>query len=351
MDIEKYEKGEYPQELQQAGSDIVIAGEELERAADKVAWSSRLAKEGYITRSELQADELAVKRMTIELDISRGKLDLLREYTHKKTLEELKSDVRQTELALERVSREARSKVVKAEVDLRAKESEFTRQKEKLERFVDQIAKCRVTAPVDGMVVYAGTGQGRPWHRQAPLDVGQTVRERRELFHFPTSSDMIAKLSIPESSRMKVTEGLPAVVRIGALANREITGRLTKISVLPDPTRAWLNPDLKVYRCEVELDESLEELRPGMSCRTEIILEKHKEAVYVPVQTVMRVQGSPTVYVAGQDGIEPRPVTTGLDNGSMVRIIDGLEPGEQVLLAPPLAESALPVETDAGATP
>ena len=70
-------------------------------------------------------------------------------------------------------------------------------------------------------------------------------------------------------------------------------------------------------------------------------MEQHKEAVYVPVQAVIRVGVKPTVYVVKGKELEPRNVELGLDNNKMVRIISGLEPGEVVSLAPPLAQAAV----------
>ena len=43
-------------------------------------------------------------------------------------------------------------------------------------------------------------------------------------------------------------------------------------------------------------------LRSGMNCRAEIIVEQHADAVYVPVQAVVRVGGQPTVSVLKADG-------------------------------------------------
>ena len=77
-----------------------------------------------------------------------------------------------------------------------------------------------------------------------------------------------------------------------------------------------------------------------MSCRAEIIIETYDKTVYVPVQSVVRVSGVPTVFVVrpGQ-APEQREVEIGMDNNKMVVILNGLEAGEQVMLAPPLGET------------
>jgi HlyD family secretion protein len=103
----------------------------------------------------------------------------------------------------------------------------------------------------------------------------------------------------------------------------------------------WLNPDLKVFSTEIYFDDDAVEVRTGMSCQVEIIVEEYADELYVPLQAVLRVGGKPTVYVAGSGGSEPREVELGLDNNRMVRIVSGLKEGEKVLLAPPLSPSEI----------
>ncbi len=342
LDLEKYLKGEYPQQLKAAEADITIAKEEVNKATDNLAWSAKLEDKGHITRNELLADELAIKRANINLALAEGRLDLLKKYTHGQQVEKLKSDAKQAKMALQRERRKSKANIVQAEADLRARESEYHSQKGKLEKIVKNIKNCRILAPSEGMVVYATSGHR--WRRDGPLEKGQEVAKRQELIHLPTTSAMIAKMTIHESSVTKVRKRLPLHVRItiDALPGREFEGTLTKISVLPDTSRAWLNPELKVYNCRVDIkDESTKgEIRPGMSCGCEIIIEEYDDALYVPVQSVMLIDGQPTAYRVGLTG-KPKPVEvhTGLDNNRHLRITGGLKKGDKVLLAPPLPPS------------
>jgi len=339
-DLKKYIQGEYPQELQQANAQITIAKEELQRAEDKLEWSRRLAKEGYLTRTELQADELAAKRSQIDLKLAEGKLSLLEEYTNKRNVEQYTSDVEQARMALERVKRKASADIVQAEAELKAKESEYKRQKANLAKTEAQILKCKIFAPVGGMVVYATTGKGN-WRGNAePLDEGQLVRQRQELIHLPTTTSMVAEIKIHESSLRKVAVGQPVRVQVDALPGRTFYGKVGKIGLLPDAQSVWMNPDLKVYNTEIYVDGNGVDLRPGMTCKAQIIVEQYADALYVPMQAVLRVAGRPTVFLSDPDGPVSRAVKIGLDNNRMVRVLEGLAEGEEVLLAPPLAQAA-----------
>jgi len=345
QDLTKYTEGEYPRELQQAESEIKIAKEELERANDKLNWSKRLAEQGYVTRTELQADELSAQRANINLDLANSAKELLETYTHQRQLDQLRSDLEQAEEAFERTKRKATADMVQAEAELKAKESEFERQKSKLEKTDDQIAKCRILAPVGGMVVYATTGQGSRWRNAEPLAEGQVVRERQELIYLPTDATMMVAIKVHEASLQKVRLGMPVRVTVDALPGKVFWGRVSKIALLPDAMSAWLNPDLTVYETEIQIQNDANELRAGLTCLAEIIVAQYPEALFVPVQSVVRVAGKTVVYAPGPKGPETQEVQVGLDNNRVIRIIDGLAEGDAVLLAPPLAASTMHEES------
>jgi HlyD family secretion protein len=77
MALEKYEKGDFPEEKRQCEANIALADEEMQRAAEKLEWSRKLAKEGFLTRTELQADELALRRKEIDLEMAKTKMNVL----------------------------------------------------------------------------------------------------------------------------------------------------------------------------------------------------------------------------------------------------------------------------------
>ena len=342
QDLNKYLEGEYPNELKEAESRITLAKEELARAREKLEWSKKLFNERYISQTELQADELAEKKKLLDLELTQNNLSLLKDFTHKRKLAQLESDVKQADMALDRTTRKAKADVVQARANLKAKEAEFERQKDKLNKIEEQIAKTKIYAPADGLVVYATSAQrGRRGRPVEPLQEGLDVRERQELIYLPTTSSAKAEVAIHEASLDKISIGLPARITVDALSGERFTGHVAKIAPLPDPQSAFLNPDLKVYNTDIFLDRNSDTLRTGMSCKAEIIIAHYEMTTYIPVQAVLRVGGKPTVYTVKSNTLEPRHVEIGLDNNRMVRIISGLEPGEVVSLTPPLSAAAV----------
>ena len=340
LDLQKYTdpNGEYNNELAAAQNAITVAKEEKTRADETLKWSNTLFQEKYISLTELQADQLAVTRSKVKLDLAINDLTLLENFTYKREIEKRKSDVKQAEMALERAEAKRRANVAQAEAELIAKEAEWNRQKDKLAKIQDQLKKTKITAPVNGMVIYATSARGggfRSDNRQ-PLAEGVEVFERQDLIQLPTAESATADVDTHEASLEKVRVGFPAIVTVDALPGKKFMGTVGRIAPLPDPQNMWMNPDLKVYKTDIYLEGNEPALRSGMSCKAEIIVEQYQDVVYVPVQAVLRVGGQPTLYVVKGGNIEERKVEIGLDNNRMVKISSGLNEGEVVMLTPPL---------------
>jgi hypothetical protein len=168
------------------------------------------------------------------------------------------------------------------------------------------------------------------------VEEGATVREHQLLISLPDTSEMTVVVSVHESSIDKVRLGQPAEVGIDAISDRSFVGKVTFIAPLPDSQNQWLNPDLKIYRCEITLGGDTAVLRPGMSASSEIVIDEIADAIAVPLHAVRRRGDHYFCYVAGLEGkAEIQEVKIGLHNDQHVAVIDGLHEGQEVFLAEP----------------
>ncbi len=342
QDLEQYQEGLYPNQLIAAENKVQEANEVLIRARQTLTWSETLYAEKYISQTELLADQLSVTKSRNSLIVSENDLDFLKTYTRQRQIDQYESDVKQAKMALDRAIAKANANNVQADAELKAKEQELARQVTKLKKIEDQLGKAKIVSPADGMVVYATSsrgGFGRDDRR--PLADGVEVYERQELIYIPKSASSVAEVDVHEAFLDKVRPGLPAVVAVDAIPDKKFVGTVARISPLPNAQSMWMNPDLKVYTTNINLETNDPGLRSGMSCKAEIIIEQYEDVVYVPVQTVLKVAGQPTVFVVKDGQIEERPVEIGLDNNNMIVIKSGLNEGEIVLMTPPLKAATL----------
>ncbi len=342
QDLDIYLGKQYPNDETAADNKVKEAQEVLTRAIQTRDWSETLFKEKYLSETELLADRLAVTKGENSLTVAKNDLELLQDYTKRRKVDQYVSDVNQAEMALERTRSKADANVIQAEAELSAKEQEFKRQTDKLRKLMDQIKKATVYSPAEGMVVYATSSRGG-FGRQdrQPLADGVEVWERQELIYIPKSSSSVAEVDVHEASLDKVRAGLPAIVTVDALPGKKFVGTVSRIAPLPNAQSMWMNPDLKVYTTNIDLESPDPALRNGMSCKADIIVEKYKDVVYIPVQCVLRVGGQPTVHIVNNGQVEKRKVEIGLDDDINIAILSGLNEGEVVLLAPPLDAASL----------
>ncbi len=131
-------------------------------------------------------------------------------------------------MSLERTRRKGRADVVqRLSARLKARQAEFQRQKDKLDKILTQLEKQKSSLQPQGLVIYATSAQGGMFRRNTePLQEGQDIRERQELIYLPTASSSNAEIAIHESI-LKSPEGMPAKVTVDALPSRNFPAEST----------------------------------------------------------------------------------------------------------------------------
>jgi RND family efflux transporter MFP subunit len=325
-------------------SDIDLADEELSRTTDKVEWTRKLKEKGYVTGNELQADELALKRAQVALDQARTALDLFLAYEFPKAVEKAYTDWIEAKRELARVDTRTSSEVQSAQATRDNNKEALALEEARLKKVQDQLAKTTIVAPAPGMVVY-DLGGGR-WGQQVIIEPGATVRHQQNIFRLPDMAEMNVKVKLHESVVKQTSVGAQAYVTIDALPKERITGKVTKIAVMPDRGQMWLNPGLKNYVTEVTLDSAPQGLKPGMSGQVEILVDTREAVLQVPVSAVHVEKGFQTLYVRTGTGLDTRRVEVGLSNQRTVEITKGVQEGEEVYLYKPAGAPELEVSDE-----
>ncbi|HUS45513.1 MAG TPA: efflux RND transporter periplasmic adaptor subunit [Phycisphaerae bacterium] len=324
--------GEALQKRRDLETGIDLANEELSRAASKVEWTRKLEGKGYVTGSELEADELAYHRREVELGQAKTALDLFLRYDFPKTAEQRFTDWVEAEREYARVKARCESELASAQSKLEAAKDDFEQEERLLAKAREQVEKAVIRAPQSGMVVYY-TGSRR-WDNVV-IEPGAIVRHQQTLIKLPNLEEMIVSAKVHESVVKQVASGAPAYVTIDAHPEKRLTGRVTKVGVMPDRSASWLNPGLKTYLTEITLDETPAGLKPGMSAQVEIQVVDRPGVLQVPVSSVHLDKGYQVVYVRTPRGPEVRRVEVGLSNDRTVEIVSGLKEGEMVHLYKP----------------
>jgi len=325
--------GEALQKIWNYQSDIYLATEELNLATTRRDGTKKLLEQEFVTQNDLDTDEMTVKRREVSKKSYETSQELFRRYEFPKTAEQLLSKYEEALRKLERTKKQAVARMAKADASLNSSWAKLELQRRERDECLEQIAKCRIAAERTGLVVYAGSND--PFRAQQRIEEGAQVHERQVIIVIPDMKKMGVKVGIPESEMQRIHEGQQARITLDSRPGEVLHGKVTKLSILPDAGRRWMNPDQKVYTTEISIEGTYDWLKPGMTAQVEIMVTELEDVVYVPIQAVVPSGDERVVYVVNGKDTERRVVQTGDFNDDFVAILAGLEEGERVLLAPP----------------
>jgi len=205
------------------------------------------------------------------------------------------------------------------------------------------IQHLTIKSPISGILNVlqnwraGGFGMG-----QAPeFKAGDRAWPGAALVEIPDLTSLVVELNIEETDRGRVATAQPAAVKVEAVSDKSMPGKIQAISTLSQASFvSW--PPVKTFRALVTLDSLDQRLRPGMSSSADITVERLTGVILVPARAVFDQGGKVLAYVKKGSKWEPREITTGEKNETQVVVREGLQPGETVALEDPLAGKSGP---------
>ncbi len=325
--------GEKETALIEARADIDLANAEVKLAENKLAWSRKLFDRGFITKDDLERDEIELQRRQKNLRVAQNELNILELFEHPKVRIERDQQIMEAKTELEGVIARGNAVIAQAEADLDASEKEYELAYERLQNLIQQIENSVIRAPTAGLVVYA-TEEGRRGQSDV-VEEGATVRERQTLIELPDVTRMVAQLKVHEADIDKVQPDQSAEIKVDAFQQLEFRGKVTRVSPVADSGSRWSNNSLKVYKTQVDLDGDNRLLKPGMSATVTILVAELKGVLFVPIHAVQTQGRVNYVWLHTDAGPRAHPVDRGLHDLAYVEIVAGLDEDDVVYLAPP----------------
>jgi RND family efflux transporter MFP subunit len=329
LDREAYENGEYQAAWNKQKSALEIGRKELKEAEDSLEFSRGMVKKGFAQQEQLRSKELFVDGKKSAVRQAEDDLMVLEKFTRKRKQTELEAKAKDAERDLERTKKSQEAANEKAQTEVTAAGKTADIEKKQLERLQAQLDKCELKAPGDGIVIYFK----RPWDESSRIKPGAQVFFQQPIFNLPDLNKMKVKMKVHESVVKKVKIDLTATMKVDALQNQILHGKVISVAALAQGDD-WRGAGVKEYETYVSIDDLPQDagLRPGMSADVKILIKVIPGALTVPIQGVTEVDGQHVCYVVSGGKIERREVTIGDGNEQLVQILSGLTEGEQVAL-------------------
>lgn len=314
--VEEYKKGLSAQDLKTYESQITLARSTKDRAQDRVKWTREMRKKKYVSESQLTADEQSLMQAQIDLEKAEISFKVFKQFSESRNIKELESDVE------------------KANADQLAKKATHSMESDKEAKLRKQIENCTITAPHDGLIVYANDPNRFGNQNQPQIEEGAAIRESQKIFSLPDIDHMQVNTKVHESQVEKIKPGMRATINVDAFPGKPLEGTVDHVQPLPDQ-QGMFSSDVKVYTAIVKIDASIPGLRPGLSAEVDIHIGEKDDVLAVPLQSLLSYGGKTYVYVVkSEGGAEKRIVKIGLSNDSMMEILEGVKAGDKVASDP-----------------
>jgi HlyD family secretion protein len=278
-----------------------------DRAAAQVEITRSRLRQAEINLEDAQLKERRAERLTGENVISR------------EALEQAQLQTKSAELSLE----QAREAIRDAEAAL--------------VYALDDLRKTTIYAPLTGRVIGLNAEEGEvvvSGTMNNPASVIGTIADL---------SEILVEVDVDENEIVDAQVGQPARVTVDAVADHVYLGHVVEIgsSGFSKPQQ----PDVTFFKVKVLLDQPDERLRAGMSARAEIEVDRHRDALVVPIQSVVYRPPAGAEEVSAEDEIKvvfvhregvvvQTPVEVGLSDDTSIEVLSGLAEGDQVVVGP-----------------
>lgn len=224
-----------------------------------------------------------------------------------------REDLQKEEDNLKRVQQLVQSEALPGEQLDQAKAA-FEKAKAQLAKAEETAMDYAVTAPWDGIV-----------YRVLVKD-GAYVTPRVPLVEIYDPESLVIRTAIPEQYSAKIKKNIPLVVSLDAFPGNNFKANIIRLY-------PFLDPQTRTRTIEIDIIQKVS-LLPGMFARLTLKLETVASAVIIPVEGIMITpEGRQVIFVIKEGKAVQREVVTGIEEGKRIQIIDGVEPGEEVVVA------------------
>ncbi|MHC4168966.1 MAG: efflux RND transporter periplasmic adaptor subunit, partial [Planctomycetota bacterium] len=175
----------------------------------------------------------------------------------------------------------------------------------------EKLAWYPLRAPFDSTVI------------EKHITLGEKMTDGCIAYTVADLSTIWVDISVFQNDLHRIKPGQQVTISVGA-TNEKVTGKISYLGpIVGEKTRT--------APARVVLDNAFGTLRPGTFITADVLVDKVTAKVAVSKDVVQDIDDHPTVFVWTGHAFEPRTVSFGRVNGTVVEIISGLEPGEQIV--------------------
>lgn len=329
-ELKKLLAGARPQEIAQADQAVVQAKATRDRDAAELERVRFLYEHGIDSKRDLDDAQTALQVAEANLASAQQQDSLIRAGARPEDIQAARLRVQQAQQALQRAQADGDAKVQEAKTALRqaqqgalqvlAKKQEALAMQRTVEQKQADLLAAEATAdyavlraPLSGVVTARN------------LNPGDMADPNTPVLEITDPNRLILVAQLPAEDGARVRKGMEAEVFSDVLPGKPLAGRVLSVG--------QVNPQTNLQEVQIAVANPKGLLRVGGFASADIILAVTPHAVVIPKQAVLTQENKSLVFVVGNDGeAHQRDVRLGPEQGNLVEVLQGVAPGEQVIL-------------------
>jgi membrane fusion protein, multidrug efflux system len=195
-------------------------------------------------------------------------------------------------------------------------ESKLEQARSSLDLAKNNLAKCELHSPVNGMVGRRNIEPG-----MSSISLAAASLELVDI------RQVYVKISVPENEVARIVKGMKAKFTVSALDDRIFEGRVASVSPVADRIS-------RTYEARILVENPGMVLKPGMVCDVNMEQVMERELTVVPYQSVSKDSKNDVfVYVIKPGGKQVRKqrITTGQYHDAYLEVVSGLTAGDVIV--------------------
>jgi HlyD family secretion protein len=330
LELESVVEGKGKLAEAESAAQLSQAKRELKKAESSYEDLKPLLAEGFITKLELARAEQAVDKALEDLELLKIKHSTYIDYTRPAEIEGSRSALANSKESLRQSQRANTFRLSQAAATLGLAESKHAELVSRVELQSQNLERCEIKATVSGLVIYKEVFFGT---EKRKVQVGDQVWPNQPLIMLPDLSQMTVETQVRETDIYKVEKNQRVLIAADAYPELVLEGQVDFIGTLAQADEARRGG--KYFSVTILVENADPRLRPGMSARVDLLVERLESARYVPLEAIFERGGKHYCYVMRGRSPKVQEVLVGPSNDNHIVIEQGLDVGERVMLRDP----------------
>jgi HlyD family secretion protein len=222
--------------------------------------------------------------------------------------------------------RAAQSQLAVSEAKVTEARAQVAQAKAVADRDAEDLANATIRAPIRATVLSRDVEIGSPVSSILNLGANATL-----VMTLGDIDRVFVRGKVDEADIGRVRLDQPARIRVETFKDRVFSGRVTQISPL-----GVEKDNVTTFEVKVSIDNPGKALKANMTANAEIVLEEHPNALLIPEAAITydaAKQAFVDLVAAGApNGRRKTAIKIGVGNGTKIEVLDGLKPGDKLLL-------------------